>query len=135
MPLILEGEVVLYWQQWTTSGYNGWGAFWTRYTRSISHLSHQLVGNTWAMDQSFHIYNCRPHRSYEKVMFSVMSLCSQGIPCKDYPWCIGPHHTGPSLCTGLHQHPGGTSKNSDICDSIKSLWYWKWMVVNGKKII
>ena len=32
-------------------------------------------------------------------------------------------------------YPEGTSKNSDICESIKSFWHWKWMVVNGKKYL
>ena len=34
-------------------------------------------------------------RSCGKAMFSVMSVCSQEIPCGHYPSCLGPHHRGP----------------------------------------
>ena len=38
-------------------------------------------------------------RSCGIVMFSLLSVCSQGevggSPCDYYPWCIGPHCTGP----------------------------------------
>ena len=36
-------------------------------------------------------------QSCGKVMFSVMSVhhsVHRGILCDNYPWCIGPHHTG-----------------------------------------
>ena len=36
-------------------------------------------------------------RSCQIIMFSLVSVCSQrgGVPCDQYPRCIGPHCTGP----------------------------------------
>ena len=47
--------------------------------------------------------------------------CSQNEDCK---LCV-------CRCTYPQMHPKETSDDADICDSIKSFWHWKWMVVKG----
>ena len=62
-------------------------------------------------------------RSWGKVIFWVMcvSVCSQGVPCDHYSWCIGPHCAAPppapqpQLPLDMEPHWSGTpSAASDI---------------------